>query len=161
MLYGRSHRPFRTHGRWRGRGGVERRPSFDGYEDGGGGVGRRSDALAVTIAHKLKMRFMSWQIGQAVDADSQMAPHLLENTRNRVGNGRPHPELDPGIRMRFLPWRSGLAVSPRPHREPRRASKTPVFLTGFGGVAIQGNLGRPRSSGSPRPPGSSPGVSRG
>ena len=30
--------------------------------------------------------------------DSQMAPHLLENTRNRVGNGRPHAELDP---MRF------------------------------------------------------------
>ena len=42
--------------------------------------------------------------------ESKMAPHLLENTRNRLGNGRPH-ELDPGIRMRFLSWPSGLAVT--------------------------------------------------
>ncbi len=38
-----------------------------------------------------------------------MAPHLLENTRNRLANGRP-AELDPG--MRFLSWRPGLAVTP-------------------------------------------------
>ncbi len=29
-------------------------------------------------------------------SESKMAPHLLENTRNRLGNGRPHSELDPG-----------------------------------------------------------------
>ncbi len=116
----------------RGRRGVGAFPPLRvSAGDGGGGVGRRSDPLAGTIAHRLKMRFMSWRLGQAVDGDSQMVPHLLENTRNRLGNGRPHPELDPGIRMRFLSWQSGLAVSPRPHREPRR------------GVANQGNLGRP------------------
>ncbi len=43
--------------------------------------------------------------------ESKMAPHLLENTRNRVGNGRPRAGLDPGIRMRLLPWRPGLAVA--------------------------------------------------
>ncbi len=41
--------------------------------------------------------------------ESKKAPHLLENTRNRVGNGRPH-ELDPG--MRLLSWRPGLAATP-------------------------------------------------
>ncbi len=43
--------------------------------------------------------------------DSQMAPHLLENTRNRLENGRPR-ELDPGITMRLLSWRPGLAAAP-------------------------------------------------
>ncbi len=46
-----------------------------------------------------------------VDGDSQMAPHLLENTRNRLENGRPR-ELDPGITMRLLSWRPGLAAAP-------------------------------------------------
>ena len=40
-----------------------------------------------------------------------MAPHLLEFTGNRVGNGRPDAELDPGITMRFLSWRGGLTVT--------------------------------------------------
>ncbi len=43
--------------------------------------------------------------------DSQMAPHLLENTRNRVGNGRPEAEPDAGIAMRFLSWPPGLGVT--------------------------------------------------
>ena len=43
--------------------------------------------------------------------DLQMAPHLLENTRNRLENGRPR-ELDPGITMRLLSWRPGLAAAP-------------------------------------------------
>ena len=97
-----------------------------GNEDGGGGVGRRSDALAVTIARNtcrktlktliqrpgpLLMRFMVWRLGQAVDGDLQMAPHLLENTRNRLGNGRPDAELDPGIRMSFPGSTSKRALS--------------------------------------------------
>ncbi len=45
------------------------------------------------------------------NSESKMAPHLLENTRNRIENGRPHAELDPGIRMRFLSWRPGLSVA--------------------------------------------------
>ena len=63
----------------------------------------------------------STRLGQAVDADSQMAPHLLENTRNRVGNGRQHAELDPGIRMRLLPWRPGSAVT-----TARKISRNPL-----------------------------------
>ena len=52
----------------------------------------------------------AWATGrERSPEDSQMAPHLLENTRNRLGNGRPRAELDPG--MRFLSWRPGLAVT--------------------------------------------------
>ena len=43
--------------------------------------------------------------------ESKMAPHLLENTRNRRGNGSPDAELDPGIAMRFVSWRHGLAAT--------------------------------------------------
>ncbi len=47
-----------------------------------------------------------------------MAPHLLENTRNRLANGRP-AELDPGITMRFLSRPPGLAATPE--TETRRS----------------------------------------
>ncbi len=45
-----------------------------------------------------------------------MAPHLLENIRNRLGNGRPDAELDPRITMRVLSSRPGLAANQRLRR---------------------------------------------
>ncbi len=61
--------------------------------------------------NSMMMLLMLWQLGWGGYGDSQMAPHLLENTRNRLGNGRPNAEPDPGIAMTFLSRPPGLAVT--------------------------------------------------
>ncbi len=62
-----------------------------------------------------------------------MAPHLLENTRIRLGNGRPH-ELDPAIRIRFLSWRPGLEVASPPliARNPLISPESRKLFATFG-----------------------------
>ncbi len=91
-----------------------------------------------------------------------MAPHLLENTRNRLGNGRPDAELDPGITMSFLSWRPGLAANQRLQRAimdengggADASARTAIFVAGDSKMAPHllentrnrvGN-GRPRGS---------------
>ena len=53
----------------------------------------------------------------------KMAPHLLENTRNRRGNGRPDAELDPGDRDEVLVMAARLGSDSRPQNLARGLEK--------------------------------------
>ena len=97
------------------------------------------------------LRFMFWPPGPAVASELKMAPHLLENTRNRLENGRPHAQPDPGIGMRFLSWRPGLEL-PKNKNGPRVARnllKRLISDERIQGIPNKSNRPKPGNSRSP------------
>ncbi len=147
--------------------GAGMAPVVPPFAEGGSREASGEDAAADGTQEIDASRRLASPLGRAGRAgrrlgESKKVPHLLENTRNRLGNGRPDAELDPGITMSFLSWRPGLAANQRLQRAimdengggADASARTAIFVAGDSKMAPHllentrnrvGN-GRPRGS---------------
>ena len=118
--------------------GAGMAPVVPPFAEGGSREASGEDAAADGTQEIDASRRLASPLGRAGRAgrrlgESKKVPHLLENTRNRLGNGRPDAELDPGI-TRFWSWPPGLAANQRLRRAIMNENEVRPGVCGMRGM---------------------------